>query len=249
MCGGTCGSHHAASKAPGLSPRVRGNLDFLVVDYLQLRSIPACAGEPHRRPARRISARVYPRVCGGTRRPGPRPRPASGLSPRVRGNHGNAHRRRAYQRSIPACAGEPMPGAGVHSRSRVYPRVCGGTRRTGAGTPPRKGLSPRVRGNRLTPAKPARRERSIPACAGEPDPEMEVKRYGKVYPRVCGGTARERVAGTNPDGLSPRVRGNPTSQPVCAQWIGSIPACAGEPRRYGLDQHQPEVYPRVCGGT
>ena len=77
--------------------------------------------------------------------------------------------------------------------------------------------------------------------------------WARVYPRVCGGTMTTSSAipfrfcwGSIPacagepqekhvttsailDGLSPRVRGNPTRL------------------TYGLDNH--EVYPRVCGGT
>ncbi len=50
-------------------------------------------------------------------------------------------------------------------------------------------------------------------------------------------------------GLSPRVRGN---LPRAAQWrgyLGSIPACAGEPRAARKRSLQRRVYPHVCGGT
>ena len=53
----------------------------------------------------------------------------------------------ACRRSIPACAGEPLPGIVKSATPEVYPRVCGGT------APPYRrhissaGLSPRVRGN------------------------------------------------------------------------------------------------------
>ena len=45
------------------------------------------------------------------------------------------------------------------------------------------------------------------------------------------------------------MRGNPgwSTQRLAAQ--GSIPACAGEPRRAGNLKAIPRVYPRVCGGT
>ena len=51
----------------------------------------------------------------------------------------------------------------------------------------------------------------------------------RVYPRVCGGTPRDRSGVAYREGLSPRVRGN-RSICICiaaADW----------------------VYPRVCGGT
>ena len=53
--------------APGLSPRVRGNLGLAYGAAITAGSIPACAGEPAMRPVRVGKAGVYPRVCGGTR--------------------------------------------------------------------------------------------------------------------------------------------------------------------------------------
>ena len=50
-----------------------------------------------------------------------------GLSPRVRGNHDDPVNAVQSQRSIPACAGEPILVMPYVARKRVYPRVCGGT--------------------------------------------------------------------------------------------------------------------------
>ena len=93
---------------------------------------------------------------------------ATGLSPRVRGNHLPYQRMSLLERSIPACAGEPQRGPPALVRFRVYPRVCGGTEV--ASTFPRasEGLSPRVRGNRNKAPDNESNIRSIPACAGEP---------------------------------------------------------------------------------
>ena len=73
-------------------------------------------------------------------------------------------------------------------------------------------------------------QRSIPACAGEPDvPTWDTSPTIAVYPRVCGGTTPRPLSTRSARGLSPRVRGNPS---------GVFP------------QHpKHEVYPRVCGGT
>ena len=51
----------------------------------------------------------------------------------------------------------------------------------------------------------------------------------KVYPRVCGGTARRLTAWTSLAGLSPRVRGNLYPRLMSRVERRSIPACAGEP--------------------
>ena len=172
----------------GLSPRVRGNRRVYPDKCGMCGSIPACAGEPPDDCHRRAGHRVYPRVCGGTRRRRTRTGQQRGLSPRVRGNQAVAALRYAHQGSIPACAGEPSRSSRSAVRMAVYPRVCGGTKvypRVCGGT---SGLSPRVRGNPVGKSNTAIRVRSIPACAGEPPPVQAQNRYSEVYPRVCGGT-------------------------------------------------------------
>ena len=172
----------------GLSPRVRGNLSSDGPVIIRLRSIPACAGEPGEHQLYMSGRRVYPRVCGGTLFALCKQRLHSGLSPRVRGNHLNLLRTVESQRSIPACAGEPIFAGYELCHCGVYPRVCGGTtlrqyRNVSCG-----GLSPRVRGNlRVRPVFVENR-RSIPACAGEPCSRSSACTTQRVYPRVCGGT-------------------------------------------------------------
>ena len=151
--------------------------------------------------------------------------------------------------SIPACAGEPPPPRRQCPPSRVYPRVCGGTRDAYAPLIPHEGLSPRVRGNRALGGHHRQAVRSIPACAGEPTAEWHLHWWNRVYPRVCGGTfytRRDRPTGV---GLSPRVRGNLIDGGEVAYWEGSIPACAGEPTEDSYYAWAAWVYPRVCGGT
>ena len=90
---------------------------------------------------------------------------------------------------------------------------------------------------------------SIPACAGEPHLSRRFGALSRVYPRVCGGTTAVIEELQENGGLSPRVRGNrPIPQRVDGM-VGSIPACAGEPRFASLHLTPPQVYPRVCGGT
>ena len=55
------------------------------------------------------TAKVYPRVCGGTRYKGPPDYNPGGLSPRVRGNPWEPTGPYEGPGSIPACAGEPLP--------------------------------------------------------------------------------------------------------------------------------------------
>ena len=51
------------------------------------------------------------------------------------------------------------------------------------------------------------------------------------------------------DGLSPRVRGNPSAVCDGAVFVGSIPASAGEPAASATPSLPRTVYPRECGGT
>ncbi len=196
-----------------------------------------------------VSARVYPRVCGGTSASRVSPGLLAGLSPRVRGNPVEDVGGLAAGRSIPACAGEPGGAEDLASGERVYPRVCGGTdQQRGLYMPP-NGLSPRVRGNLPLGEMMKPKIGSIPACAGEPIVRRLARGGHRVYPRVCGGTPGLAVLEPTTRGLSPRVRGNRQTIPVINGSRRSIPACAGEPATVRALPSPKRVYPRVCGGT
>ena len=168
-------------------------------------------------------------MCGGTDGHERLPSVCNGLSPRVRGNLRPYPLLAPALRSIPACAGEPSGDVGDATARRVYPRVCGGTGAKCALRPGVHGLSPRVRGNRGGRRNRRRAGGSIPACAGEPVAGGAKCGATRVYPRVCGGTARRRFAIAVLQGLSPRVRGNRTAAARAESSVRSIPACAGEP--------------------
>ena len=83
-----------------------------------------------------------------------------------------------------------------------------------------------------------------------------------LSPRVRGNRIVKMQVNVLKEGLSPRVRGNRRSwsdvRPLADSFIGSIPACAGEPvqlvstvqrNRRGPWTRTRRVYPRVCGGT
>ena len=250
VCGGTQLGRRASPAPVGLSPRVRGNPNIPYIPPALNGSIPACAGEPRGVAPKENGYAVYPRVCGGTRQARLAAHKPGGLSPRVRGNPKILARLGGPIGSIPACAGEPGIGTLGGNAIGVYPRVCGGTgadlpgRAEGLGLSPRvrgnqlpvalyhargQGLSPRVRGNPAAEHRAECDHRSIPACAGEPEPSLGEETADGVYPRVCGGTHCGRAGG----GSGGR----------------SIPACAGEPCRRRQCGRRPGVYPRVCGGT
>ena len=68
VCGGTRWTGTYRRKSYRLSPRVRGNPPKRIHRDDAGRSIPACAGEPGLVPQASRTRKVYPRVCGGTRR-------------------------------------------------------------------------------------------------------------------------------------------------------------------------------------
>ena len=249
VCGGTTNSNITAVRYAGLSPRVRGNPPQGRGAGAAGGSIPACAGEPPTRAGAPTASRVYPRVCGGTEVALPYLPIPGGLSPRVRGNQRHALGRRRAVRSIPACAGEPLARGRRPRHARVYPRVCGGTWARYLSFPSSCGLSPRVRGNRVLVPESRLSPGSIPACAGEPIGQSGTVSIHSVYPRVCGGTSSSGPPLPPLNGLSPRVRGNPGEWPIGRGFIGSIPACAGEPSFSSQYLATGTVYPRVCGGT
>ena len=157
--------------------------------------------------------------------------PPPGLSPRGRGNRLRVGHEARTAGSIPAWAGEPVPGRLQTPAVAVYPRVGGGTHRYQGLDGGRMGLSPRGRGNLLRRQGTPTANRSIPAWAGEPSSPGYWRAPDTVYPRVGGGTRARRQWGQPAMGLSPRGRGN---RQLAARFHfihRSIPAWAGEPRR------------------
>ena len=142
-------------QAQGLSPRVRGNLKDTQVGVTIRQtvyprvcggtigrsgratessrgSIPACAGEPyevlfsyHHWSDDGLSPRVRGNPLGIKHSVGShRSIPACAGEPYTSALHGS---KPPDQGSIPACAGEPLRYLCLPGRSKVYPRVCGGT--------------------------------------------------------------------------------------------------------------------------
>ena len=147
----------------------------------------------------------------------------------MRGNPSQPLRSASASTSIPAYAGEPaMMKAQVRKSKR---------------------LSPRMRGNLLRTLVDKIHEGSIPAYAGEPGTGRCGCAEIWVYPRVCGGTPPPPWLTTTPEGLSPRMRGNPVAADCHVRITRSIPAYAGEPRSVPRNPTLGRVYPRVCGGT
>ena len=148
VCGATMPVIASVIWGAGLSPRVRGNPQEGCFAGLPCGPIPACAGQPFRLEDFTSLRVAYPRVCGATKVAEAYAGPASGLSPRVRGNRATAAQFLRWPGPIPACAGQPAARFTACTSARAYPRVCGATRQVVVLTCRLCGLSPRVRGNR-----------------------------------------------------------------------------------------------------
>ena len=151
----------------------------------------------------------------------------------------------------------------------VYPRTRGATKMMRGDADDHLGLSPHARGNLAFNAVWLPTMRSIPARAGQPSPNAARPSSGRVYPRTRGATAwlghnEDKHAGLSPHargnhgspgagrlaaGLSPHARGNPAPAGTLDGYTRSIPARAGQPRRYRTLDERSVVYPRTRGAT
>ena len=211
------------------------------------RFIPACAGNGYPRWFRLTPPPVHPRVCGERpSRPSTRAR-SIGSSPRVRGTVDNLFALGVVHRFIPACAGNGSSRGPPRAEAAVHPRVCGertlpSSRRHRTG-----GSSPRVRGTGRRRPPQARRDRFIPACAGNGAAFGSTLRSGSVHPRVCGERQRRYGDERQPFGSSPRVRGTANLEFVVKGRWRFIPACAGNGCAASALTLSSAVHPRVCG--
>ena len=107
-CGETFATPGPATRNPGLSPPMRGNLTASSLAESSPRSIPAHAGKPSRNTVGSSASRVYPRPCGETSPEIPVKLSEPGLSPPMRGNRCAAFWALTSRGSIPAHAGKPL---------------------------------------------------------------------------------------------------------------------------------------------
>ena len=96
-------------------------------------------------------------------------------------------------------------------------------------------------------AQQPRRQRELAGARIDPAAHHDAQLPARGQ-RFDVGVGRRRVS-KGQQGLSPRVRGNPTPRARTAAACRSIPASAGEPRSPRPSSTAPRVYPRECGGT
>ena len=173
----------------GLSPLARGNLHVIRQHRHAPGPIPARAGEPRAVSITSYRSRAYPRSRGGTHPAGRLQHLEWGLSPLARGNRLAVGHASIPVGPIPARAGEPHQAPGRCWSGGAYPRSRGGTTALldfGDGV---EGLSPLARGNRWCKRSTCPPWGPIPARAGEPSDQAQIKQLRRAYPRSRGGTS------------------------------------------------------------
>ena len=112
------------------------------------------------------------------------------------------------------------------------------------------GSSPCVRGCGHRAAVPVEASGLIPALAGRGCHPVWMSPCKRVHPRPRGGAAlRSCMPGPIVVGSSPRVRGSLALPDRYERVWGSIPPCAGKPRRRRGRRAADGVHPRCCGET
>ena len=109
----------------GSSPRARGTPIVGIMELINLRFIPACAGNTTPPPGAYTCRPVHPRVRG-EHQPTKDTNPVlAGSSPRARGTHKKEQLYVDGRRFIPACAGNTHHGGFATGGWSVHPRVRG----------------------------------------------------------------------------------------------------------------------------
>ena len=192
---------------------------------------------------------VDPRVGGGSQPCRCLFQIAPGRSPRGRGKPTAATTSSADRGSIPAWAGEAARFHLSWCALWVDPRVGGGSSSGVFASAPWTGRSPRGRGKLEIDQGQRGQGGSIPAWAGEAGGSLGKYRYGRVDPRVGGGSLALQRSKRGSPGRSPRGRGKLAFKTAHLQRFGSIPAWAGEARACTRARLSRRVDPRVGGGS
>ena len=197
---------------------------------MPVRIIPACAGQTHRRHARRLRAPDHPRLCGANAQMPLAQLPYGGSSPLVRGKLFGWVRDKICSRIIPACAGQTCRSTRTKPQRADHPRLCGANQRFLNATCTLTGSSPLVRGKLDCMPLTVSCMRIIPACAGQTAVFAAGFLFGTDHPRLCGANVSTALVFAAISGSSPLVRGKHERADVGVAAGRIIPACAGQTR-------------------
>ena len=166
----TCGEHYhphlPLPRLTGSSPHMRGTLRHRNVNAPRDRFIPAHAGNIYSRTLRLIGPAVHPRTCGEHEPSRIIIAYSGGSSPHMRGTSPAIDDHAAFDRFIPAHAGNIPAAKAEDSHRPVHPRTCGEHAPAPQICLHPCGSSPHMRGTSQNTVEAARGGRFIPAHAG-----------------------------------------------------------------------------------
>ena len=146
MCGEQWEFALAIRKYQGSPPRVRGTAGIGLLEVMNMRITPACAGNREAKPGACHAELDHPRVCGEQRLFPSILAYIKGSPPRVRGTVHAPFLAKSCSRITPACAGNSAWWAVGRERTEDHPRVCGEQRSLCLQCMTSQGSPPRVRG-------------------------------------------------------------------------------------------------------
>ena len=200
-----CSAIHSATA--GSSPLARGTQLEAHVELAVLRFIPARAGNTESRSCLSPGRPVHPRSRGEHNWIACSRSETSGSSPLARGTPTLARRAYPRPRFIPARAGNTCRRPPPARFPAVHPRSRGEHIERRVPSRPPAGSSPLAWGTRAVPSSRLRRNRFIPARAGNTTPSTPGAAALPVHPRSRGEHAADAVAASTPCGSSPLARG------------------------------------------
>ena len=211
----------------GSFPLARGTLLQHPAHLVDLRFIPARAGNTRSRPRLVGCSTVHPRSRGEHDRDGRVANRAIGSSPLARGTLLGGVLQRVEPRFIPARAGNTTIPTPSLSSAPVHPRSRGEHPPNNRLIPPQTGSSPLARGTRPGAARLGRGFRFIPARAGNTLRGLTSTPTLTVHPRSRGEHYSPTLEDLTDDGSSPLARGTRGEAVDPATGYRFIPARAG----------------------
>ena len=231
----------------GSSPLARGTPGEPATEPVEVRFIPARAGNTRLSRKSWDKTPVHPR-SRGEHPPSPAsPSAAAGSSPLARGTPRRGPARAPGRRFIPARAGNTGAASSGGPARSVHPRSRGEHSQLVVDVDPRNGSSPLARGTRRHRRHRHPHRRFIPARAGNTSPPGRSCATTPVHPRSRGEHAFNVPQGSSVSGSSPLARG--TLQPVghVHGLHRFIPARAGNTTGRWRSRSSTPVHPRSRG--
>ena len=235
------------SLVTGSSPHARGTRNPGRPRDGRTGIIPACAGNTDDCPAKIVKHQDHPRMRGEHTIGGLLRVLRRGSSPHARGTLGFGGLDCGTQRIIPACAGNTWIWKALVKLIRDHPRMRGEHTCLILLLVSATGSSPHARGTLFMASRTSAMVGIIPACAGNTWIPTMLKNEEWDHPRMRGEHQAIRTKAQALMGSSPHARGTRRCEMTGADFLGIIPACAGNTKRSSIAWHPSGDHPRMRG--